>query len=210
MAFLRSVGRTVMLLLLILILVCGGLLWFDYLGVIQAKRAFAPLYRLLGLEVQTSVSATAGSSTFADLDEDRLKKRLEALEVRTEELNKRESDVATLEVANAQIAEELAARVDAQNIREETFNNSTKKYDDVRVTIDKNVRYLNSMTPQGAVNILLASDDQSVIDILRRADEIAAEEGGSSMASTWLMTMPAERSAQILRKMQSKPVAPLE
>jgi flagellar protein FlbB len=61
------------------------------------------------------------------------------------------------------------------------------------------------MQPQNAVAILVASDDQNVIDILRRTEEIAAETGASSMVAYWLSLMPAERAAQIQRKMLEKP-----
>ena len=66
------------------------------------------------------------------------------------------------------------------------------------------------MPPQNAVDILVAMDDQDVIDILRMADQIAQEEGATSLASTWIMFMPAERAAQIQRKMLSKPMASAE
>ena len=88
-----SIGKTLAMLVLILILILGGMLWFDYLGVLNAKKIFAPVYRLFGLQVQTSVSDMQNDASLtADLDEDRLAKRLEALNVYTKELNKREQD----------------------------------------------------------------------------------------------------------------------
>ena len=48
MGFGKSFGKTLVLLILVIILILGGLLWFDYLGVIQAKKLFAPFYRLIG------------------------------------------------------------------------------------------------------------------------------------------------------------------
>ena len=52
MGFGKSFGKTLVLLILVIILILGGLLWFDYLGVIQAKKLFAPFYRLIGKEPQ--------------------------------------------------------------------------------------------------------------------------------------------------------------
>ena len=89
----RNVGKTILLLFLILILILGGLLWFDYLGLITTKQLFSPVYRLLGLEPQSSVTVTSGVSIFSDIDEDRYAKRLEALNIRTQELDKREQDI---------------------------------------------------------------------------------------------------------------------
>ena len=45
------------------------MLWFDYLGVINAKKVFAPVYRLFGLQVQTSVTnGESDAALAADLD----------------------------------------------------------------------------------------------------------------------------------------------
>ena len=46
------------LILIIIILVLGGLLWFDYLGIINAKSVFSPVYKLMGKDVQTSVTSS--------------------------------------------------------------------------------------------------------------------------------------------------------
>jgi flagellar protein FlbB len=61
------------------------------------------------------------------------------------------------------------------------------------------------MRPQAAVDILVAMDDQTVIDVLRKVEEMAAASGKSSMGSYWLSLMPSERAAEIQRKMLSKP-----
>ncbi|MBE6345576.1 MAG: flagellar protein FlbB, partial [Spirochaetaceae bacterium] len=42
----NNIGKIIILLFLIIILVLAGLMWFDYLGVIQAKKIFAPVYKL--------------------------------------------------------------------------------------------------------------------------------------------------------------------
>lgn len=202
----RNIAKTILLAFLVLILCVCGLLWFDYLGVLQIKRYFAPVYRLIGLQTQTSVSATAATaSLFSDIDEDRLAKRLEALSIRTQELDKREQDIQLTEQKNNQVAQELEDRRLSQEEREKTFNNTVKKYDDREVNVIQNVQNLTGMQPQNAVNILVAMDDQDVIDILRKADEIAAAEGSASMVAYWLSLMPAERAAQIQRKMLTKP-----
>ena len=44
----RVLGRAIVLLILILILAIGGLVWFDYLGILDLKSSFGPLYRVMG------------------------------------------------------------------------------------------------------------------------------------------------------------------
>ena len=200
-----GLGKSIFLLILIAILVLGGLLWFDYLGVNHAQRVFAPVYKLFGLAPQTSVTATTSKPLTADLDEDRLAKRIEALDIRTQELDKRETDIKKIEEQNEAIAKELEERKNSQDEREKTFNNQVKKYDDRNTNIETIANYLNSMPPKTAVEELLSHDDQDIIDILRKADELAAASKTTSLSSVWLMNMPAERAATIQRKMANKP-----
>jgi flagellar protein FlbB len=202
----KTIGKTIVLLFLVIILILIGLVWFDYLGVIQAKQLFAPVYRLFGLQTQSSASISSVSAVpYIDLDSERLGKRLEALDLRAQELDKREQTIKQKEQESLQISQELEDLRISQEEREKTFNNTVKKYDDREVNIVQNARNLTGMAPQNSVNILLAMDDQDIIDTLRKVDEIAVSEGTNSMVSYWLSLMPAERVAQIQRKMTNKP-----
>lgn len=201
----RGVGKSIALLFLILAIILGGLLWFDYLGIIKTKSIFAPVYKLFGLQPQTSVSATSSKPLQANLEDDRLAKRLEALEIRSQELDKRESDIARSENANEAIARELEDRQKSQEEREKTFNNEVKKYDDRSTNIEQISTYLQNMPPKTAVEQLLGMDDQDIIDIFRKTDAQALASNTASMTSVWLMNMPSERAAVIQRKMASKP-----
>ena len=201
----KSLGKTIVLLMLIIIMALGGLLWFDYLGVMHVRTVFNPLFKALGKDPQTSVTATSSAPVVADLDQDRINKQLESIEIQREELARREEEVAVKEQLNEQIANELISREKSQEDREKTFNQTLKKYDDKNVNIEQIALNLNGMRPEAAVNILLAMEDQMVIDVLRKVEEIAQRNGSSSMGSYWLSLMPADRAAVIQRKMLSKP-----
>ena len=204
----KAFAKSILLIMLIIILVLFGTLWFDYLGIIHAKKSFAPLFKLVGLAPQTSLTDSNPKQLVeADLDNDRFAKRLEALEIRSEELLKRESDVKLAEDANAQVALELEDKEKTLEEREKTFNNLVKKYDDRSVNIEQIVANLNGMPPKNAVAILVAMDDQDVIDVLRKADEVAAASGQASTVAYWLSLMPGERAAEIQRKMANKPLS---
>ena len=195
-----SLGKTVVLLFLLIILVLGGLLWFDFLGVIRVKNLFAPVYKLFGLTPQTSATSTSSKPLSADLDLDRLAKQREALDIYREELEKREGDSSLAEDQNRRLAEEIAER-------EKNFNNLVKMYDDRNVNIEQIAANLEGMPPRAAVDILVAMDDQIVIDVLRKVTERAEAAGTASMVAYWLSLMPAERAALVQRKMTSKPTA---
>lgn len=205
MSFKQSLGKSFLLIIVILILIVGGALWFDYLGVIRVKSLFPSFYRLLKKDPQTSQTATQSDLLVSNLDEDRLLKQREALSIFQEELDKREADIALLEQQNLQVSAELAEREKNQEEREKTFNQTVKKYDDKNINIVQIANNLNGMRPENAVAILEAMDDQTVIDVLRKVEEIAAANGSASMGSYWLSLMNSERAAQIQRKMINKP-----
>ncbi|MCQ2578718.1 MAG: flagellar protein FlbB [Treponema sp.] len=201
----KNVGKTIVLLIVIIVLVLGGLLWFDYLGVVHVKSVFAPVYKLIGKTPQTSLTATQTNPLTSNLDEERLAKQREALDLFAEELDKRENDIKESESHYEQIALELSEREKNQEDREKTFEQTVSKYNDKNLNIEQIAVNLNGMRPQASVDILCAMDDQTVIDVLRKVEEIAARDGTSSMGSYWLSLMPAERAAEIQRKMITKP-----
>lgn len=104
MSFKQSFGKSFLLIIVILILIVGGLLWFDYLGVVHVKSVFAPVYKILKKSPQTSQTYTQSDLLTANLDEDRLFKQREALSILQEELDKREADIQAMEMKNEQVA----------------------------------------------------------------------------------------------------------
>ncbi len=204
----KTIGKLLAMLILIVILILGGMMWFDYLGVINARTVFAPIYSMFGLQVQTSATTTTTDLTLiANLEDDRFAKRLESLEILGEELDQREQNVTIAEDQNLQIASELEEMRVALEQQQVTFNNEVERYDDRNTNIEQNARDLAAMRPNDAVEILNAMDDQDIIDTLRKVNEIAAAEGAASQVSNWLSLMPADRVAEIQRKMTSKPAS---
>ncbi len=203
----NSLGKSIVLLFLIVILVLGGLLWFDFLGVIRVKSLFNPLYKALGWQRQTSTTSTSTKPLTADLDQDRLDKQREALDLYREELEKREADTVSIEEQNQRLAQEIADREKSLEEREKTFNNTVKMFDDRNSNIEQIAANLEGMQPLKAVDILVAMDDQLAIDVLRKVTERAQNNGVASMVPYWLSLMPADRAAVIQRKMTVKPAS---
>ncbi len=199
----RILGRVVVLILLILVLVLGGVVWFDYLNVLDAKAYLTPLYRLLGLSPRTPAALTAEGDL--SLDAERLAVRLEALELRSLELDKREETLVRRGGEIEQMAQELEERQKALDEREKSFNVTVQQFENRRVNVEQNARYLVGMPPERAVGIIAAMDDQDAIDVFRMTEEIAQREGRASIVSYWLSLLPSERSAELQRKMAGKP-----
>ncbi len=205
MAKSNSLGKSIVLLFLIVILALGGLLWFDFLGVIRVKSLFNPLYKALGWQRQSSASSTSSKPLTADLDQDRLDKQREALDLYREELEKRDADASGAEEQNERLAKEIADREKNLEEREKTFNNMVKMFDDRNANIERIAANLEGMQPVKAVDILVAMDDQLAIDVLRKVTERAQNNGVASMVPYWLSLMPADRAATIQRKMTVRP-----
>jgi len=196
-------GRVIVLILLIIVLAIGGLIWFDYLAIIDAKAMLSPLYSFLGLKPRTQ--QTLSDAQTLSIDAERLAVRLEELNLRSLELDKREAELQKKEAEIEQKAQELTERQKAQDEREKTFNLTVQQFENRRVNIEQNARYLVGMPPEKAVKILAAMDDQDIIDVFRMTEEIAQKEGKASLVAYWLSLLPPERSAELQRKMAGKP-----
>jgi flagellar protein FlbB len=191
------------MLILIAILVVGGILWFDKLGIIDAKNAFAPFYNRIGKAGRTGPEPPAGE--MLDIDAERFAVLVEALELRNRELGNREQDIMKRQGEIEQMAQELEVQRKALEDQIKTFNARLSEADTKDRNVEQNARNLTGMPPQRAVGILAAMDDQDVIDVLRKTEQIAQAEGNSSIVPFWLSLMEPERAAEINRKMVSRP-----
>ncbi|MCL2093184.1 MAG: flagellar protein FlbB [Treponema sp.] len=207
-------GRIVVLLFLILILAGGGILWFDYLNVIDAKHVIGPVANVLrGVPFlgQYMPAAEARSpdliidETFFNLDAERLAVRLEALEFRNLELDRQEQDLQLARGQIEQMAQELEERQRALDERENSFNAMLTDAEIRDRTVERNSINLTNMPPERAVGILAAMDDQDVIDVFRKTDELAEAAGNASIVPYWMSLMDPLRAADISRKMVGRP-----
>ena len=192
-----------MLLLLVLVLFVGGLLWFDYLDLIDAKEyldpILMPIFEFAGIQKRTKIE-NLEDPLF--LDKERLKMQQDSLALAREELDRRDDAIIKREAELKQIVDELAEREKALGDREKSFNERLEVYENKRVNLEKKVNYFVGMPPDKAVAMLLAYDsDMDVIDIFRLADEMAESAGEASLVAYWLSLMPAERGAELTRKM---------
>ncbi|MDR2303721.1 MAG: flagellar protein FlbB [Treponema sp.] len=186
----------------------GGLVWFDYLGLIDVKTVIAPVYRLIGREGRSQPKT--GDDELLNIDAERLSIRLEALELRDRELDNREEELTGRYGEIEQMAQELEERQKALDDRENSINAGVEETDNKERNVEQNARYLTGMPPERAVGIIFAMDDQDIIDVFRKTEEIARAEGTTSIVSYWLSLMAedtegAARAAELQRKMAGRP-----
>lgn len=190
--------RILLLLLLVLVLLVGGLLWFDYLGIVDANNLVRPVLRLVG--IQRPAALPDAEDPFL-LDVERMKAREEAITLRSAELDERERLLATREAEVTQIASTLEEQRSSLEEQEKSINQAQKSYDDKAANLRDISGKLTSMPPADAVSVLAGMDDMEIIDVIRTTDEIAAAGGTTSITSKWLSDLPADRAAAISRKM---------
>ena len=207
-------GRIAVLVFLILILVGGGLIWFDYLNVIDAKNVIGPVVdflRPLPLIGRLMPSGTGRTQPLfpeediLNLDAERFAVRMSALELRNMEMDKQEQDMQSRMGHIEQMAQELEERQKALDEREKSLNAVLSDAEIKDRNVEQIAINLTSMPPERAVGILAAMDDQDIIDVLRKTDELAQASGSQSIVPYWLSLMDSQRAAEISRKMVSRP-----
>ena len=200
------IGKVIVLLLLIIVLAVGGIVWFDYLNVIDAKTVLAPVYQYLpfiGGGGRSQPRTTPAE--LLNLDAERLTIRLEALELRGMEMDTRQRDLDSRYGEIEQMALELEDRQKALEEQEKYLRAQSTDAENKERNVEQNARYLNGMPPERAVGIITAMDDQDAVDILRKTEEIAQAEGTVSVVSYWLSLMPPQRAAELQRQMARRP-----
>ena len=210
----RITGRIIVLLFLILILAGGGILWFDFLNVIDARNVTGPIFNalrgvpLIGRFIPPGEPRTQPllrDDDFVSLDAERFAVRMEALELRNMELDRQELDIHNRRGQIEQMAQELEERQRSLDEQENSFNALLSDAEIRDRTVERNAINLTNMPPQRAVGILAAMDDQDVIDVFRKTDELAEAEGRASIVPFWLSLMEPERAAELSRKMVGRP-----
>jgi flagellar protein FlbB len=200
------IGKSIVLLFLIIILAVGAVFWFDYLNLIDAKSFLAPVYKyipIIGKEGR-SQPKQQGDDTL-NLDAERLAIRLEAMELRNMEMDTRSKDLDSRFGEIVQMAQELEERQKALDERENSLRALALDAENKDRNVEQIARYLTGMPPVNAVGIIARLDDQVVIDVLRKTEEIARTEGTASIVAFWFSLMDPVRAAELQRKMASRP-----
>lgn len=197
-----GIFKIIFLLILIGILILGGFLWLDFLGVMDVKDSLAPVRNIFGMD--TSEPKDTPDDLYL-LEKDRIEKEREALELEREQLITREEALTVREAELEQLANELTEKENLLTEKEKSLNQASKSYENKRDKLEKSAEYLNGMAPQNAVDILLETDEREAVTLLETVERMAEEAGQQSMVSYWLSLMPPDRAAVLQRLMTMKP-----
>jgi flagellar protein FlbB len=196
-------GRIIVLLLLIVVLAGGGLVWFDYIGVIDVKTTLAPIFPFLGREGRTQPDL--GDDEYINLNDERFAVLVEAQSLWELDMQKREEEIAQKYGEVEQIAQDLDERQDALEEQQKSINDAKLSADHEERNVEGIAQQLTNMPPERAVAIIAQMNAQQAIDVLRKTDELAQQGGTSSIVPYWMSLLPPERAAEIQRKMVGRP-----
>ena len=198
-----GIARIFFLLILIIALVVGGLVWLDFLGIIDFKDQLSPITRIFGVTPRSDVEQPFSPML---LDADRLAKERQSvsierrvLEARTDELEVREAEVVQKE---SQVAERERSVEERQN----SLSEAIRQYDNKVANLEQTARYMMGMPPEDAVAIMNEYDVRDLVDLLRTSERLSQEAGTQSLVAFWLSLMPDRaRAAEIQDLMVEKP-----
>ena len=196
-------GRIVVLILLIIGLSIGGIVWFDYLNLVDVKTVFSPVYRLFGRDGRTQPKIPADENI--NIDAERLYIRLTALDTQKMELDTRQRDLDLHYGELMQMAQELEEWKRALEEQKESLRVQEEDAENKDSNVERSARNFIGMLPERAVAIMAAMDDQEVIDILRKTEEIAKANNTMSIVPYWLSLMEPKRAGDLVRKMSGRP-----
>ncbi len=197
------IAKIVFLSILILALIIGGLVWVDFLGLIDFKTQLSPLTSLIGLN-REAIEDKPFSPTL--LDDERLAKERQAVAVERRELEQRLADLELKEAQLSQMESEIAEREKSVEERQNSLNEAVSQYDNRVANLEQSARYLMGMPPQDAVAIMDQYEIKDLVDLLRTSERLSQAAGEASLVAYWLSLMSDRgRAAQIQRLLVIKP-----
>ncbi|MDA3956579.1 MAG: hypothetical protein PF479_07615, partial [Oceanispirochaeta sp.] len=99
-----GVAKILFLIILIVVLILGGLLWVDFLGLIDARETLAPVLKMVRIDVPEAVEQP---DDLYLLDKERLGKQQEALDIFEASLVAREEGILLREAELEELTSQL-------------------------------------------------------------------------------------------------------
>ena len=198
-----GVAKIFFLLILILALIIGGLVWLDFLGILDVKDQLAPITSLFGVEPRSEVEAPFSPML---LDADRLAKERQAIAIERRDIEGRSQDLDVREAEVRQKESDVSEREASLDERQKSLNEAIRQYDNKVANLEQTARYMMGMPPADAVAIMDKYDVYDLVDLLRTSERLSREAGEASLVAYWLSIMPdRERAAEIQALLVEKP-----
>ncbi len=190
--------KILFLILLIIVIILGGIYWFDHLGIIDYKKIVGPFGKYLPAFLQRGEVTEENPKL---LETEFLGKREEVLDARSSEIDQKKDELEKRELELKESEAKLTEEAKRLEEEKKVLIEKQREYDNYKDNIKKQAEYFTSMPPEAAVERLSKLDDLLIIDILRQIDQSAAETGSFSVVPYYLSLMDPEKAATVQRKM---------
>ena len=198
-----GIAKIFFLLVLITALIIGGLIWLDFLGIIDVKEQLSPITSLFGVKPRTVVEQPFSPLL---LDADRLSKERQAISIDRRTLETSSEELELREAQVRQMESEVTERESSLEERQISLIEAIRQYDNKVANLEQTARYMMEMPPADAVAIMDEYDVKDLVDLLRTSERLSRETGEASLVAYWLSIMPdRERAAEIQRLIVEKP-----
>ncbi len=191
--------KMLFLILLIVVLILGGIFWFDRLDLLDYKRVMGPLSQYLPPFLQRGEMPLEDDEFL--LERASIEKQEQRLMDIEKDLEKRERELEDQKLLLSEHEAKLSEEAKRLEEQEKVLSEAQRQYDNYKDNVRRQAEYFVSMPPQQAVERLQKLEDLLIVDILREMDRNAEEAGTRSIVPYYLSLMDAERAASVQRKM---------
>ncbi len=191
--------RVLYLLIVIIFLISAGFLWLDYIGLIDLQEQRE---KYMPTTVQRSIDAKDDEPSLLKWEE--LRKAQEKLSKDQETFSLEQIKLKELDKTLKSKEEKLGELEKGLVLERKKFESDKQQYASYQKNISDLAGKIGNMPPEGAVKIMNSWNDLLIIDVLRRMDYVAADEGKQSITSYLIYLIQQEnpeRAGTIMKKM---------
>ncbi|MBP8081988.1 MAG: hypothetical protein KAZ87_02175 [Spirochaetes bacterium] len=185
-------SKIIFLFLIIVFLLGVGVLWLDYMGLINLTKTAS----MFSKEEASVLYADDDEPSLMKLEE--LEKNKEQLKERTEDLDRREALLLEQEKSSNADKEKIQEMRAGIELERKKLENEKNKYSGYKKNIVDLAQKIESMPPKEAVAIMINWDDPLIIDVLRQIDQNALDAGAMSVTSYLISLMPKEKASRVM------------
>ncbi|HPK56640.1 MAG TPA: hypothetical protein PKU84_09110, partial [Spirochaetota bacterium] len=153
-------SKIIFLFLIIVFLLGVGVLWLDYMGLINLTKTAS----MFNKEEASVLYADDDEPSLMKLEE--LEKNKEQLKERTEDLDRREALLLEQEKSSNTDKEKIQEMRAGIELERKKLENEKNKYSGYKKNIGDLAQKIESMPPKEAVAIMINWDDPLIIDVL--------------------------------------------
>ncbi|UGQ15978.1 MULTISPECIES: periplasmic-type flagellar collar protein FlbB [unclassified Borrelia] len=194
---LSFLSRVFFWLFLIVALMGFSVFLIDLFGLYKTRDYF-PMYvknLLFGEDIQSFEDANI------NLDEIRMIKEREAIDIKSQQVEKLREELRIREDNLNKLEAELNQKQRDLDLKQKVIDDIVDKYKDEDANFVQAALYLVNMPPEDAVERLEELGDEVAISYMRKVEDIARKDGRASIVPYWLSLMDAKRAAVLMRKM---------